>query len=450
MLGESAARVQSDTRPGDHEDTVAADQSTDHEASRDCATGTSAQRGSEIDALSGDCFGYDELAAAADEYSDSSVHEILAAVPASTTPNTAFCSTTARLRAKPTSIASYKRRNNELKLLRREVVTLDAIFQRSTRGLVELGAVPTQTIATIQWQRRAKYQFEQLQQATRENKRLLSIAQEQKKFAKSLQRKLKMRITSAMRVERILLPPRWYSELGESPDDYSVYAKLLTATDAMKAKTDTVVRALKTCVPNRNNGSFRKTEIAYFGTKDITGLRMVESEELPFPKECTSRALQLCLGGESDKSWEFVTEHFGGLPGVVMDKHHIRSTDPNETGTHRIRRVRRTFAPDGDTLVILLISYIDPVNTREEPTQGFVIQERKWKFVRRQQSCGDPDVGSTLVQTYSTMVPDVLSPQYARIWNQELVANKVVPAWNSANSSEHQRLESLLVDCTRA
>jgi hypothetical protein len=131
-----------------------------------------------------------------------------------------------------------------------------------------------------------------------------------------------------------------------------------------------------------------------------------------------------------------------------MDKRHVRLTTSIELSMYRIRRVRRTFALDSDTSVILLVSYIDPADeTNGEPSaRGFALLDRKWTLVRQIQSCESPDVTSTLVQTYSTMVPEILSPQYASFWNKEVISSSVIPLWTMASSSDYQQLENLLVD----
>uniref|UniRef100_K3W8Y6 Uncharacterized protein n=1 Tax=Globisporangium ultimum (strain ATCC 200006 / CBS 805.95 / DAOM BR144) TaxID=431595 RepID=K3W8Y6_GLOUD len=64
-----------------------------------------------------------------------------------------------------------------------------------------------------------------MQQVTKENERLRLLVRVQKKHAKDLRRILKKRIARATTVEYSLLRPARCMELGESPDDYNVYAK---------------------------------------------------------------------------------------------------------------------------------------------------------------------------------------------------------------------------------
>uniref|UniRef100_K3W8Y5 Uncharacterized protein n=1 Tax=Globisporangium ultimum (strain ATCC 200006 / CBS 805.95 / DAOM BR144) TaxID=431595 RepID=K3W8Y5_GLOUD len=91
-------------------------------------------------------------------------------------------------------------------------------------------------------------------------------------------------------------------------------------------------------------------------------------------------------------NWEYMVENFGVLPGLAMDKLHVRWGTAIGSKMLCIWRVRRTFALDSGASVILLVSYINPVDaTFGEPiSYGFLLEERQWKISREH---GDPIVG---------------------------------------------------------
>ncbi|KAF1322532.1 hypothetical protein FI667_g11265, partial [Globisporangium splendens] len=219
-------------------------------------------------------------------------------------------------------------------------------------------------------QAHARHQFTTLQHAAKESERLRFIVRQQEKLTQGLQRVLGTRIARATLVELSLLPAWKHLELGESPDDCSVYAKLLVVTDAMNADIDDVVRILQTRIPDGGNGSFRESKIAYFDSQDLLCAQLLTSEELPFSREQTSRALQFCLGGDNDASWDFSVNalpiltllffaalsirNFGVLPGAAMDKRHASLATAIESGIYRNQRVRRMFTLDIDASVTLV------------------------------------------------------------------------------------------------
>jgi hypothetical protein len=132
-----------------------------------------------------------------------------------------------------------------------------------------------------------------------------------------------------------------------------------------------------------------------------------------------------------------------------MDKRHGSFTTAIESGIYRIRSVRRTLTLDSDTSVMLTTSYIDPVESTigGRYAQEYALLEREWKLVRQRQSCA---MASTFVQTYSTMVPEILRPPFKPFWNEEILTNIVIPSLDARCSSEYQRLENILVDSIKA
>ncbi|KAL4116650.1 hypothetical protein PRIC2_012102 [Phytophthora ramorum] len=356
--------------------------------------------------------------------------------------------------AHPLTTSTSKHRNGAREMRRREVHFLrtcvkgletqlnalrDAAAQRAelqTRRNATENANAASSALTSVWKELAARQLDQRLTSERENSRLKSASEDQKKLREMLQRALNTRVARRVMETNLTQEKRTRRVHGVhvEVEDHDVFQELEVGVDAVLHESTTVFYQVDT----------GESCLGVFGDKT-----------LPFDLHTTAEAAWRCLAYSfQHEKYSFSysrdrKEHSGEVmrDDTVFESFGVEIKAPERMADFRIKQVFRRYV-EPDRIVIAWRSFIDPAEFKGQLLQGFRFQEKGSMVIRRPASTQIPSNDFTVLRIWHVITPEKLAStnETSSQFVQELTDFVL---GGSSSASTVQMIENMLIEQSR-